>query len=213
MNSTILAASVAALATVATVEAAIFTYSAQDMTAGISSGGAGNEVTYTGLDPWYGSRARSEFGFLQFAGIGSSLMDNQFSVMARGYVNASAPGYGGWDAYASYELDFTVTEDAIATIYIDLGNENSTGSILSLALIGPTGTVYSAYDVDETAFNTTLVAGDYRMIGLVWTIATGGGDFVNESWLNVSVNAVPVPGPAVAAGFSLLGLLGSRRRR
>lgn len=212
MNNMILAACAAALASVASVEAGIFTYSAQDLTAGISSGGAGDEATFNGLTGWYGSRAHSEFGFLQFASIESSLMDNQFSVTARAFVNATSPGYGGYDAYASYELDFTVTEDAIATIYVDLGNEMPQGSNLSIALSGPGGSIYSAFGVDETVFNTTLLAGTYRMIALIWTTAPSAGDFSNESWLTVSVNAIPVPGPAGVAVFTLLGLAGSRRR-
>ena len=213
MNSTFFAASVAALAAVASVEAGIFTYSSREMTAGISSGGAGDEATYTGLDAWYGSRARSEFGFIQFASIGSALMDNQFSLTGSAYVNASSPGYGGYDAYASYELDFSVTEEAIATIYLDIGNEMPQGSNLSFALSGPNGSVYSAFGPDEIAFNEILTVGNYRMIALVWTIAPVGGDFVNESWIWLSVNAIPVPGPAGVAVLGLAGLAGSRRRR
>lgn len=213
MRTFVLTAALAAIASVGSADAGIFMYSSQEMTAGISSGGAGDEATYTGLDSWYGSRARSEFGFLQYANIGSSLMDNQFSVTASTYVNASVPGYGGYDAYSTYELDFTVTEDAIATIYVEIGNEMPQGSILSLAVSGPNGNVYAAFAPDETVFNVTMAAGEYRMVGLVWTIASMGGDFINESYLTVSVNAVPVPGPAGWAAFGLLGAVLSRSRR
>lgn len=213
MNSTILAASIAALASVASVEAGIFVYSAQEMTAGISSGGAGDEATYTGLDSWYGSRSRSASGFLQFATIGSSLMADQFSVTAINLVNATAPGFGGYDAYATYELDFTVTEDAIATIFVSLDRESSQGSILSFALTGPDGNVYAAFSPDETTFSTTMVAGEYRMIGLIWITAPGAGGFSNQSDLIVSVNAVAVPGPGTLALLGLVVGVGSRRRR
>lgn len=213
MNKSFVAACLAAYAVSASVEAGIFVYSSREMTAGISSGGAGDEATYTGLDAWYGSRARSEFGFIQFASIGSSLQDNQFSLTGSAYVNASSPGYGGYDAYASYELDFSVTEEAIATIYLDIGNEMPQGSNLSFALSGPNGSVYSAFGPDEIAFNEILTVGNYRMIALVWSIAPVGGDFVNESWIWLSVNAVPVPAPGAAVVLGLWGVAARRRSR
>lgn len=213
MRTLVFTAAVSAIATVGSADAGILTYSAQELTAGISSGGVGDEATYTGFDPWYGSRARSEFGFLQFASIGSSLMDNQFSVTATTYVNASSPGYGGYDAYAMYELDFAVTEDAFATIYVDVGREMTQGSILSLAVSGPAGNIYATFIPDETAFTITMAAGEYRLIGLAWTIATTGGDFMNESYFTVSLNAVAVPGPSAFAAFGLLGVLAGRNRR
>lgn len=196
------------------VEGGVFTYTHQQWTAGVSSGGAGDEASHSGLDSWYGSRSDTAFGMFQFAAIGSSLADDQFSVTADVTVNATSPGYGGYDAYADCRLDFTVTETANATIHVDIGHEITQGSILSFALASANGNSYASFIPDTSILTATLVAGDCSLVGLLWIVAPNGGDFSNDSWLTISVNAVPVPGPG---GFGLVGAIGAlasgRRRR
>lgn len=213
MRSFVAAAVLAALASVAPVEGGVFTYTHQQLTAGVSSGGAGDEASHSGLDSWYGSRSDTAFGMFQFAAIGSSLADDQFSITADVTVNATSPGYGGYDAYADCRLDFTVTETANATIYVDIGREITQGSILSFALASANGNIYASFIPDKTIFTATLVAGDYSLVGLISIVAPNGGDFSNDSWLTISVNAVAVPGPGgLALVGGLWGLSRSRRR-
>lgn len=201
-----------AFVSVARVEGGVFTYTHQQLTAGVSSGGAGDEASHSGLDSWYGSRSGTAFGMFQFAAIGSSLADDQFSITADATVNATSPGYGGYDAYAECRLDFTVNEAANATIYIDVGRDMPQGSILSFALAGPNGNIYASFIPDTSLFTTTLSAGEHSLVGLVWIIAPNGGNFSNDGWLTISVNATPVPGPGVPA-VGLVGLVGARKAR
>lgn len=211
MHRTIVAAAVAAC-TASAAEASIFSYTNQLMRAGISAGSVGDESTFTGLSPWYVSRSGSVPGMLQFASAGSSLAANQFSFNAKAVLNATPPGFGGYDAYAEYRLDFTVNEAAIATMYFDLGRNVAQGSIMALAVTGPSGSIWSAFTPDTTIFSLTLTAGQYSIIGQVWNIAPSAGDYMNEAWMTGSISAVPVPAPGVIAALGLAGL-GARRRR
>ena len=212
MHRTIVAAAVAAC-TAASADASIFTYTNQVMRAGVSAGSVGDEAVYTGLGPWYGSRADSAPGMFQFASIGSSLAADQFSFNGKAVLNAAAPGFGGYDAYVEYRIDFTVNQAAIATMYFDLGRDVAQGSIMSMAVAGPGGSVWVAYLPDTTIFSATLAPGQYSIVGLLRNVAPSAGNYMNEAWMTGSISAVPVPAPGVIAALGLAGLCGSRRRR
>jgi hypothetical protein len=212
MHRTIVAAAVAACAASA-ADASIFTYTNQLMRAGVSAGSVGDESTFTGISPWYASRAASAPGMLQFASIGSSLAGDQFSFNGKAVLNAAAPGFGGYDAYVEYRLDFTVNESAVTTMYFDLGRDVAEGSIMSIAFAGPGGSIWVAYLPDTTIFSATLAPGQYSLVGVLRNVAPSAGNYMNEAWMTGSISAVPVPAPGVIAALGLAGLGRPRRRR
>jgi hypothetical protein len=207
------AAAVVAASVASAAEASIFTYANQSMLVGVSPGGTGDESSFNGIAPWYGSRTAAQPGVFQFASLGSSLAANQLSFNGKVVVNAIPSGFGGYDAYAEYRLDFVVTQDAVATMYFDLGRDVGAGSIMALSLAGPSGSVWSAFAPDSTIFSATLVAGQYSIIGTVRNFAPSAGNYQNEAWMTGAISAVPVPAPGVIAGLAVAGLARSRRRR
>lgn len=209
----ILAAAALAACAASSAEASIFTYANQSMLVGVSPGGVGDESSFSGIAPWYGSRTAAQPGVFQFASLGSTLAGNQMSFNGKVVVNAIPSGFGGYDAYAEYRLDFVVTQDAVATMYFDLGRDIAQGSIMALAVAGPSGSVWVRSGPDTTIFSATLVAGQYAIVGTIRNVAPSAGNYQNEAWMTGSITAVPVPAPGVIAGLAVAGLARSRRRR
>lgn len=194
-------------------DAGVLTYSNRSLAAGVVTGGVPNEVSYTGLDQWFGSRSFGLPTLQQFAGIGSNLTADGFTVSANAALAASGAEFAGYSAYGEVELDFTVTEDSFVTFYLNLSHAAPEGSVLMLELVGASGSVFSYMDPVETTFVRTLAAGSYSIVGGIALAVPASGSALNSSVLSFSGSAVAVPGPATLAAFALLGLVPSRRRR
>jgi hypothetical protein len=150
---------------------------------------------------------------LQFAGIGSSLFDNEFTISANAAISTNGAGFGGYAAYSNFTLNFTVTEDAFVTFFLDMGSANPDGAVLVLECMGSDGAVFSYSQPVGSSFVRTLAAGNYAMFGSIRIEASPDQDILNSALLSVAANAVAVPGPATLVAFAIFGLVGSRRRR
>jgi len=203
-----------ALSSVAsTAGAGVLTYSNRTLVAGISNGVTADQVVDTSFDPWFGSKYGTGPGLVQFAGIGSSLFDNEFTISANAALSVTSPGYGGYAAYSNFTLNFTLTEESFVTFFLDMGAASPDGAVLVLECTGQTGTIFSHVESVEANFTRTLAAGTYSMFGSINLVAPSDVNVLNSGLVSVAANAVAVPAPAVVAVFGAFGLLGSRRRR
>lgn len=213
MQKSTVAGFIAFLSVASTAGAGVLTYSNRSLVAGISDGVTADQVTNTAFDPWFGSRYGTADGLVQFAGIGSSLFADQFTISANAALAVTAPGYAGYASYSNFTLDFTVTEDAFVTFFLDMSAAAPDGAVLVLECVGPTGTVFSHLQFVEASFVRTLAAGNYSLFGSINLVAPMEGSVVNSGLVSIAANAVAVPAPAAIAAFGVLGLVGSRRRR
>lgn len=213
MQNRSVAAIVAALTAVSAVDAGVLTYSQRSLVAGISNGDIPDAVTDSSFDPWFGSRYGTADGLVQFAGIGSSLFDDEFTISANAAISTATGGFGGYAAYSNFTLNFTVTEDAFVTFFLDMGSANPDGAVLVLECMGADGAVFSYSQPVESNFVRTLAAGNYAMFGSIRIEACPDDATLNSGLLSVAANAVAVPGPATLVAFAIFGLVGSRRRR
>jgi hypothetical protein len=213
MKKSIVFASLVLGSVASTVEAGVLTYSNRQLVAGISNGVTADAVTDSSFDPWFGSRYGTADGLVQFAGFGSSLFSDQFTISANAALSANVPGYGGYEAYSNFTLNFTVTEDAFVTFFLDMGATGAEGAVLVLECMGPSAPVFSHTQSVVANFTRTLAAGDYSLFGSIYLSVPSEGTLLNSGLVSVAANAVAVPAPAALAAFGLLGLAGSRRRR
>jgi len=213
MKKSIVLASLVLGSVASTVEAGVLTYSNRQLVAGISNGDIPDLVTDSSFDPWFGSRYVAGPSSIQFAGIGSSLFDDEFTISANAAISTATGGFGGYAAYSNFTLNFTVTEDAFVTFFLDMGSANPDGAVLVLECMGADGAVFSYSQPVESNFVRTLAAGNYAMFGSIRIEACPDDATLNSGLLSVAANAVAVPGPATLVAFAIFGLVGSRRRR
>ena len=213
MQGNSVAVLVAAFTAVSAVDAGVFSYSNRSLEAGITDGFTSQSATDFGFDPWFGSSDETRPGLIQFAGIGSSLSADQFTVSANVALAASTPGYADYAAFSNFALNFSLAEESFVTFFIDLGTASPEGAVILLECVGPEGVLFSYPQPSATTFVRTLAAGQYFMVGSIAIVAPSEGTLLNSGLLSVAANAVAVPAPAVVAVFGAFGLLGSRRRR
>lgn len=214
MQRSVFSALVVSLAAASAAEAGVLTYSSRLLVAGISDGTTSHEATDSGLASWFGSKYGTNTGLIQFAGIGSSLEADQFTVSANVALSSTSPSYVGHSAYSTFALNFSLSEESFVTFFLDVGTSNPSGAAFALNFTGPNGSSFSVLEETESTFVRRLSAGDYSLVGSMSLLVPSEGFLLNSGLMSVAANAVAVPAPAVIAGFGLfLGLSGSRRRR